>query len=186
MKNLKTYEAFLNISLRRLEDKDLIKLISIDRNALEDLLIEFEDKLKDIHISIGFSNFGSGTFIRPIHNIKWIDNQPYHVPYDGNSHKIDILMLIIRFYPSKKLMEELKQNIKTTDNWYDLIVGDIDLSEEISQLKKRLEFFGFYNIRSSELDTKAKLLINDIYLSDDIHRGKEFLQIDALKNINSN
>lgn len=180
MNYLKTFEKFFKYhAFHYPEDEDLIRMIGIDRQTIEDLFVDFEDKLPGIHISIEFLNYVEGVLTEPFGYIKWDGN----IPYDHNISEIDKVKVYILLCPSKELMEELKQKVRPGIKWYDLIVGDKDLSDEIETLKKRLELLGFYNIENNKGEFSSKSRIDNIYVSQDVTHGLFFLSIQATKDV---
>ena len=163
MNHLKTFEAFFDPDGKSNSqlDKDLFKVIGANRHTIEDILIDIQDKVPDLHISISLRHMLSKNQYTTIDKIvlrdgKWI-NLKFVNDWDY-SYPLEAVKLYIDICPSGKMIEELKnKEIVGRDKWYNFVLGDINLDEELETLKKRLELLGF-------LDVKIKKRIGtDIY-----------------------
>lgn len=182
MDHLKTFEAYIKYhSLDYPEDKDLIKMFGISRQTIEDLLVDIEDKLSGIHISIEFLNYSlKDNFTEPFGFINWRGD----VPYDHNSKQIDKTKMVLLFCPSLDLLKSLESKDIRGKSWYEIITDGVDLTDDILALKKRLELIGFYDIEVQETKaTTIQHLIDAVYFSQGVQHGQFFLKVYAKKDL---
>jgi hypothetical protein len=197
MNHLKTFETFFSFSMRdKISEEDLFTLISVNREMIQDLLVEFEDKLPDVHISINFDNIYNNRS-RIISGFRRSEGKLF--VKDGDD-PIEELRMIISFYPNKYLLDKIEGRIKsipkeklTETSWYDLVLDGIDLQDEIESFQNRLERMGFFEFNilpRKELKIEKNPLV---YLQTNNHPnlpeseyGLSFLTIFARKKVNEN
>ena len=197
MNHLKTFEAFFSFSmLDKISEEDLFTLISVNREIIQDLLVEFEDKLPDVNISINFDNIynnGAGK----ISGFRKIKGKLF--TKDGDE-TIEELRMEISFFPNRYLLDRIEGRIKyipkeklTETSWYDLVLDGIDLQDEIESFQNRLERMGFFKFNilpRKEIKIEKNPLV---YLHTNNHPnlpgseyGLSFLTIFARKKVNEN
>lgn len=193
MKNLKTYEAFFNLSTGHYipTDQELINLIDVDQPTIEDLLVDIEDKLPDFHISIDFRAVTENEKSTPVSNISKFEDGNYY--YLGN--KIKYVKLFIKVYPSMSVLKRLQDKIKNSvipkdESWYNFVLGEIKLSEDLLTLKQRLKLLGFYdfemtqNLRQDISNNLYDKWDGDNLPANNKYYGQLVLSISAKKDIN--
>ena len=163
MNHLKTFEAFFDPDKRHFDphlDKMLFKMIGVNGELVEDLLVDIQDKLPDIHISVSFfgniDKYKSSKLMKiEYKNGKWLNwlLNHYGEHYDARPIIGDVRMHI-DFMPSGKMLDYLKTKTKrrNEDDWYEFVLGDVDITEEIETLKIRLEKLGFKDISIKKMD----------------------------------
>lgn len=191
MKNLKTFEAFFNVNVTPSRE-ELIKLTGIDIDQIKDLLVDFEDKLPWIHISIDFYFITEDTTQKPIEQLVSKNSINF---FNLNVVDIKEIKVMVRIHPNEYHLNDLEQKLNSgvikikNNNWAQFVLGDIDLSEEIETLKERLELLGFYgfnlDIRTpNDLIRNINFYLNLITNIDNVSFGISIFNISFKKRYN--
>lgn len=153
MNHLKTYEAYFSgLSVCNISDEEIRKLIGVDKTDIQDLLVDLEDKLPSAHISITFFNSHNN-------DNSILDEIEYKngIPFSNiTGEEIKEIEIQIIFYPNIRMMNSANIRSKNSNfnGWYDLVVGDIDIEEELNSFEKRLKLLGFKDIKVSKIYNK--------------------------------
>lgn len=206
MKNIKTFEAFFNPDKRHFDpdlDKMLFKMIGVNTEVVEDILVDIQDRLPDIHISISFSaNIDKYKEVK-LKKIEYKDGKWINclLNYTGSQYGtapiVGDIKLRIEFAPSGKMLDYLRTKTKkrSENDWFKFVLGDIDISEELETLKVRLEKLGFKDITIKKIDKSTVIgshptsAVSIEEIGDNLPNynnrvGLTFLQLFATKEIN--
>lgn len=193
MNHLKTYEAFFNaFSDKPISDELLVKLIGVDLETIKDLLIDIEDKLPHVHISISFYYVGNSVFTFKLEE----RDLKFKGPLVFNSYGVRIKEIEMRvdFFPKKSFLEDIrkKANRDELTSQYKLMLNGQDISDDLKTFAKRLVFYKFKKvdiIPSNQLLTIRQLINSNIYHVDqklpqgEAVYGSSFLEITARKEV---